>query len=213
MYLPSQFEETRIEVLRQLIAEHPLGMLVTLSGDGLNANHIPFLIDPEPAPFGTLRAHVARANPVWRDFSADIESLVVFQGPHTYITPSWYETKKQTGMVVPTFNYAVVHARGTLKAIEDQGWLRAFVERLTDRFEAPRSQPWKVTDAPDDFVQKLVGSIVGLEMPVSKLMGKWKVSQNRPAVDRAGVIEGLRERGDENAVAMAYEVALRAAES
>jgi transcriptional regulator len=209
MYLPSQFEETRVEVLHRLIAEYPLGMLVTLTTDGLNANHMPFLIDPDPAPFGTLRAHVARANPVWRDFSRDVESLVVFQGPHAYITPSWYQTKRETGMVVPTYNYAVVHARGPLTAIEDPEWLRTFVRRLTDRFEAQRKEPWNVSDAPSEFVEKMLRSIVGFEMPVSKLMGKWKVSQNRPAVDRAGVIAGLRESGDHDALAMADEVEQR----
>src|SRR6476620_7441269 len=152
MYSPSQFEETRIEELHALIRAHPLGTLITLGRAGLEANHIPFEVSADPAPFGTLRGHVARANPVWQDFSADTGVLVVFQGPSAYITPSWYETKRETGKVVPTYNYAVVHAYGSMRAIEDRVWLRALVGRLTDRFEAPRSQPWQVSDAPVDFV-------------------------------------------------------------
>jgi transcriptional regulator len=206
MYVPSHFEESRIEVLHQLIREHAQAALITLGPDGLNANHIPFELDPNPAPFGTLRAHVARSNPVWRDFSKDVESLVVFQGPQAYITPSWYETKKQTGKVVPTYNYMVVHAYGALRVVEDRQWLRGLVERLTNRFEGQRSAPWRVTDAPGEFVEQMLGAIVGLEIPVSRLVGKWKVSQNRPQADREGVVKGLRETGDSDGVAMALSV-------
>jgi transcriptional regulator len=203
MYLPSHFREERVDVVHQLIREHPLGALVTLGAEGLNANHIPFLIDPEPAPFGTLRAHVARANPVWREFSRETETLVLFQGPHVYVTPSWYATKRETGKVVPTYNYLVVHAYGPLRAIEDTDWLRSFVGRLTNRFEAAREEPWKITDAPADYIEKQLRAIVGIEIPVTRLLGKWKVSQNRPAADREGVARGLRETGDANAAAMA----------
>jgi transcriptional regulator len=206
MYVPSHFEESRIEVLHQLIREHAQAVLITLGPDGLDANHIPFELDPNPAPFGTLRAHVARSNPVWRDFSKDVESLVVFQGPQAYITPSWYETKKQTGKVVPTYNYMVVHAYGALRLVEDRQWLRGLVERLTNRFEGQRSAPWRVTDAPGEFVEQMLGAIVGLEIPVSRLVGKWKVSQNRPQADREGVVKGLRETGDPDGVAMALSV-------
>jgi transcriptional regulator len=209
MYSPSQFEETRVEVLHELIRAHPLGTLVTLGKAGLEANHIPFEVHPDPAPFGTLRAHVARANPAWRDFSADVGALVVFQGPSAYITPSWYAAKRETGKVVPTYNYAVVHAYGALRAIEDQSWLRALVGRLTGRFEAPRAQPWQVTDAPADFVENLLGAIVGLEIPVARLVGKWKMSQNRPATDHRGIVEGLRETQDVEAIEVARLVAER----
>ena len=203
MYLPKHFEETRVDVLHGLIHAHPLAALVTLSPGGLDANHIPFEIDPEPAPFGTLRGHVARANPVWRDFSRDIEALTVFQGPQAYISPAWYQTKKETGKVVPTFNYIVVHAYGSLRIIEDEAWLRGLVERLTTRHESGRAEPWKVSDAPEDFIKTQLRAIVGIEMPVTRLVGKWKVSQNRPAVDREGVVHGLGQMKDANAAAMA----------
>lgn len=127
MYLPSHFEETRIDVMHQLIRERPLATLVTLGADGLSANHIPFELDSAPAPLGALRCHVARANPVWRDFSAATEALVIFHGPQVYISPSWYETKKRSGEVVPTYNYAVVHAYGRLNVIDDRDWLRGLV--------------------------------------------------------------------------------------
>jgi len=203
MYTPSHFEETRVAVLHQLIREHALATFVTLGPEGLNANHIPFEIDPEPAPFGTLRGHVARGNPVWRDFSKEIEALLVFQGPQAYISPSWYPTKKETGKVVPTYNYIVVHAYGPLRPIEDRVWLRNLVERLTNRYEAARVEPWKITDAPADYIETMLGAIVGIEIPVTRLVGKWKASQNRPPVDRKGVISGLNEIGDADAATMA----------
>lgn len=206
MYLPLHFEETRVEVLHQLIRSHPLGALVTFGADGLNANHIPFEFDTNPAPSGTLRAHVARANPVWREFSRKVEPLVIFQGPQAYITPSWYQTKKETGKVVPTFNYVVAHAYGVMRVIEDADWLRKFVGGLTDRFEASRAQPWAVTDAPEDFVAMQLRAIVGIEISVTRLIGKWKTSQNRPAVDQRGVVAGLRESDDALARAMAAAV-------
>ncbi len=193
MYTPTQFEETRVDILHALIHQHPLGTLVTLGKSGIEANHIPFEVHPEPAPLGTLRAHVARANRVWQDFSPEIQTLVIFQGPGAYITPSWYAAKRETGKVVPTFNYAVVHAYGPMRAIEDRSWLRALVERLTNRFEAARPAPWQVGDAPAQFVDNLLGAIVGLEIPIARLLGKWKMSQNRPASDIAGIVTGLRE--------------------
>lgn len=207
MYLPPHFAESRTEVLRDLIAAHPLGALVTFGPDGLNANHIPFEYDPHPQPFGTLRGHVARANPLWREFSAQVEALVIFQGPQVYVTPSWYQTKKETGRVVPTFNYIVVHAYGEMRVIEDVDWLRRFVGGLTKRFEAPREAPWAVTDAPEDFIAAQLRAIVGIEIPVARLIGKWKASQNRPLQDQQGVVRGLRESADPAARAMADAVA------
>ena len=203
MYTPSHFEETRIEILHELMRQHPLATLVTLGSDGLNANHIPLELVPEPSPFGTLRGHVARSNPLWSDFNHEIETLVIFQGANSYISPSWYPTKKETGKAVPTWNYAVVHAYGSLKIIDDPVWLRGLVERLTNHHEATKPDPWKVSDAPENYIEPLLRAIVGIEIPISKISGKWKVSQNQPNVNRTGVIKGLREMNDDNATAMA----------
>lgn len=206
MYVPGHFAESRIDVLHGLVRAHPLGALVVHTLHGLDANHIPFEIDPEPAPFGTLRGHVARANPVWRDFSPEVGALVIFEGPHAYISPAWYASKQEHGKVVPTWNYAVVHAHGPLRVIDDPVWLRNFVEQLTNRHEAPRRDPWKVTDAPADFIDSTVGAIVGIEIPISRFTGKWKVSQNRSEKDRAGVAAGLTQQPNDAAAAMAQLV-------
>jgi transcriptional regulator len=196
MYVPPHFHEQRVEVLHRLIREHPLAALVTLSRDGLSADHIPFEIDAEPEPFGTLRGHVARANPVWRSFSQAVESLAIFSGPQAYVSPSWYPSKTETGEVVPTYNYVVVHAYGPLTIVHDRAWLRGLVNRLTKRFEAGRKPPWRVTDAPAPFIENQLGAIVGIEIPISRLIGKVKVSQNRARVDREGAARGLSEMTD-----------------
>jgi transcriptional regulator len=203
MHIPKYFEETRLETLHELIRAHPFGTLVTLTRDGLEANHIPFEIDPEPLPFGTLRGHIARANALWRNVSTEGEALAIFQGVDAYISPSWYPTKQETGKVVPTWNYAVVHAHGPLRMIDDRKWLREFVEKLTTRHEAGRVTPWKVTDAPAGYIEELLDAIVGLEMVVTRLVGKWKVSQNRPTRDQDGAAEGLLRDGSESSSAMA----------
>ena len=196
MYLPKHFEETRPEALHELIRAHPLGMLVTLNAAGLQANSVPFILDADPAGGpGILRAHVARANPLWRETRGDVEALVVFQGPQAYISPSWYPSKAEHGKVVPTWNYVTVQGRGTLRAVDDADWLRAFVTRLTTRHEAVQAQPWAVTDAPADYIDTMLRAIVGIEIPLTALTGKWKVSQNRPAADRAGVVAGLNAVG------------------
>jgi transcriptional regulator len=212
MYVPKQFEETRVEVLHELIRACPLGTLVTLTAAGLDANHIPFEVHPDPRPFGTLRAHVARANPVWRDMSPGTDALAIFHGADTYSSPAWSPSKRQTGQVVPTWNYVVVHAHGRPRFIDDRVWLRAFVEQLTDRHEAQRREPWKVTDAPADYIERQLGAIIGLEIPITRLVGKWKVSQNRPAEDRTGVVEGLRREGGDSAGTMADLVRRRTLE-
>ena len=206
MYQSSHFEEKRPEILRELMRAHPLGTLVTMGADGLNANHIPMVYNPQPAPFGTLRCHVARANPLSREFSKEFEALVVFQGPSIYISPSLYATKQETGKVVPTYNYAVVHAYGPLRVIDDAAWLRDFVSSLTDRHEEGRAEPWKLTDAPEDYVQQMLRAIIGIEIPLTRLIGKWKVSQNRPAADHAGIVKGLNEMEGVDAIAMARMV-------
>jgi len=209
MYLPNHFEESRVDVMHALAREHPLATLVTLGAGGLNANHIPLEVDPEPAPLGTLRGHVARANPVWRDLTAGVEALAIFQGPSTYVSPAWYATKRETGKVVPTYNYAVVHAYGPLRIVEDAAWLRGLVERLTRRFEAGRAEPWQVSDAPESFIAAQLRAIVGIEIPVGRLLGKWKLSQNRSAADRAGVMEGLAASADPAATAVARTMTRR----
>jgi transcriptional regulator len=203
MYLPAHFNEQRIEVLQQLIRVRPLGTLITLGSAGIEANHIPFELAPEPGPSGMLRGHVARANPVWRDYAKEIDALVIFHGPATYVSPAWYPTKNTTGEVVPTYNYVVVHAYGHLRIIDDVAWLRGLVSRLTERFEATRAEPWRVTDAPDSFIEKQLQAIVGIEIPIAKLIGKWKASQNRPEIDRAGVVAELSKATDADSLAMA----------
>lgn len=193
--------------MHALIHAHPLATLVTSAGGALEANHIPMLIDPAPAPHGTLRGHVARANPLWRERHEGGEALAVFQGPQTYVTPSWYPSKRDTGKVVPTWNYAVVHARGPLVVRDDLAWLRDLVSRLTDLQEAGWPQPWGIADAPADYIERMLEAIVGIEIPVVQLQGKWKVSQNRSEADRAGVIDGMVRRGDAHALVMAELVA------
>ena len=195
MYVPRHFAETRVDVLHDLIRRHPLGTLVVAAPAGLEASHVPFEISPDPAPFGTLRCHVARANPIWQKLAADRQVLVVFQGEQTYVSPSWYVAKQENGKVVPTWNYAAVHAYGIATAVHDAAWLRRMVEDLTNRHEHDRADPWKVSDAPADYVEKLLGAIVGMEIPVTQLIGKWKVSQNRSVADRQGVIAGLEADG------------------
>ncbi|MGH8809626.1 MAG: FMN-binding negative transcriptional regulator, partial [Noviherbaspirillum sp.] len=173
----------------------------------LNANHLPFELDCTSAPFGTLRAHVARANPVWRNCDPDLDALVVFQGAQAYISPSWYPTKKENGRAVPTWNYMVVHAFGRVRAIDDAAWLHALLEQQSARYEAGRPQPWKIDDAPADYIEKMLAALVGIEIRITRLIGKWKVSQNQPQVNRAGVEQGLRDDGGEQAIAMADAVA------
>jgi transcriptional regulator len=210
MYLPAHFEEGRTEVLHALIARHPLGTLVTQHRDGaLRADPVPFLIEPGPTERGTLRGHVARTNPLWRESRGEVEALVVFQGAQSYISPAWYPAKAEHGKVVPTWNYVVVQARGALRAIDDAAWVRALVTRLTERHEASRDEPWHVADAPPDYIDSMLRAIVGIEIELSSLVGKWKVSQNRSAADREGVAAALAALGtrDGDAAAMAAHVA------
>lgn len=210
MYVPAHFDEPALPVLHALVASHPLGAWITHARGALLVNHLPFLLDGTRGPHGTLVGHVARANPVWKAFSTEVESVVVFQGPEAYITPSWYPTKGETGKTVPTWNYAVVHAHGMPRAIEDREWLRAHVTALTDAHEADEAVPWRVTDAPADFIEALLGAIVGIEIPIASLVGKWKASQNRSAPDRLGVVSGLTARGAAGSLAMAALVKERA---
>jgi transcriptional regulator len=205
MYQPPHFREDRIEVQHGLIRSHPLGLLVTAGGGGLMANAIPFLVYPDESGFGTLRAHVARGNPQWRDLAAVEECLVVFQGPHSYVSPSWYATKQETGKVVPTWNYVTVHAWGRPRVIEDAAWLRRQLDDLTASQENRRAPPWAVGDAPAPFIASQMKGIVGVEIPVARIEGKWKVSQNRADSDRAGVVAGLTAESDDEMAALVRE--------
>ncbi len=203
MYLPEAFAEPRIEVLHRLMRARPLATLVTFSAGGLDANHIPLHLADEPAPLGTLRGHVARANPLWRESARAEEVLAIFHGPQAYVTPSWYATRAETGKVVPTWNYAVVHAHGPLRVVEEPEWLWSHLQELTSHKEAERAEPWRMSDAPRNYIEGLMGTIVGIEITISRLTGKWKTSQNQPPRNRAGVVSGLRERGGGDALEMA----------
>ena len=196
MYQPPAFREDRIEVQHDLIRAHPLGLVITAGPAGLLANSIPFLVDSGASEKGTLRGHLARANPQWHELAAVDECLVVFQGPQEYITPSWYATKRETGKVVPTWNYVAVQAWGRPTVIEDANWLRRQIDDLTRSRERTRSAPWQVGDAPASFLGAQIQGIVGVEIAIARIEGKWKVSQNRPEADRMGVVAGLREAGE-----------------
>ena len=195
MYVPKHFAEERTEVLHAAIARTGLATLVTLAPDGLVATHLPLVLDGTAGPLGTLYGHVARGNPQWRDFDPNVDALAIFLGPEAYISPSWYATRRETGRVVPTWNYLTVHAYGSLRTFDDPDGLRAHVTRLTDRQEAERDDRWRVSDAPDDFVDGMLKGIVGLELPIARLEGKWKMSQNRPAPDQQGAMVGLEATG------------------
>jgi len=193
VYLPPPFKEDRVDVLHEAIRRAGLATLVTVTPDGLIASHVPMLLDPEPAPCGTLIGHLAKPNPQAR--GAIGEALAIFEGPDAYITPSWYATKRATGKVVPTWNYVAIHAYGIVEFFADKARLREIVTRLTERHEAARADPWAVSDAPADFIDGMLNGIVGFALPIKRLEGKWKMSQNRPAEDRAGVIAGLTAEG------------------
>lgn len=205
MYLPAHFEESRPEAHLALIQEHPLATLVT-RGEALDANHIPLQFAPLVGKAGVLRGHVARANPLWRQLGDGTPALAIFHGPEAYVTPNWYPTKREHGKAVPTWNYAVVHVHGTLRAIEDADWLRSQVEELTRQEEAAFPHPWSVADAPADYIDKMIAAVVGIELTIERMVGKWKTSQNQPAANRAGVVAGLAESSPAG-IAMAALVA------
>ncbi|MDJ1158127.1 FMN-binding negative transcriptional regulator [Chelatococcus sp. SYSU_G07232] len=209
MYQPPAFREDRIEVQHELMRRHPLALLVTLGSGGLVANPVPFVLDAAAGEKGVLRAHLARANRQWRDADPAVEVLAIFSGAEHYITPSWYETKRATGKVVPTWNYVIVQAYGRLVATEDAAWLRRQIAALTAAQEAGRQEPWAIEDAPEDFVAAQLKGIVGIELTITRIEAKWKASQNRPAADRAGVVAGLEREGTAEALAMAAVVAAR----
>lgn len=196
MYNPKHFQESRPEILGAFMRAHPFATLVSLGGEGLIGTHLPLLWDPEPAPHGMLTGHIARPNPHGKSARGDMESLAIFHGAQAYISPNWYPSKREHGKVVPTWNYVAVHAYGTLRIVDDAEWLRRLVTRLTDLHEGFSAVPWKVTDAPDAFIDQMLKGIIGVELALTRVEGKWKLSQNRPEPDQAGTIAGLDARGD-----------------
>ncbi len=195
MYIPRHFAETRPAELHRIIRENPLGMLVTQTAAGLDANHIPFELDADARPCGTLRGHVARANPLSSWTSQNPEVLVVFRGPEGYVSPNWYPTKQETHRHVPTWNYEVVQAHGRMRVIDDRRFVSAIVARLTQTHEAGESNPWKMSDAPRDYLEEMLKMIVGIEIELVRLEGKRKLSQNRDIRDFQGAVRALQERG------------------
>lgn len=205
MYIPQQFDEPRTEIMHELIRAKPLATLVVLTANGLDANHIPLHLSLD-SPLGILRGHVARSNPIWKEYQENVDVLAIFHGPDTYISPSWYATKSEHGKVVPTWNYAVAHAYGRLRVIHDAAWIRKQLDFLTLENEASFKVPWKISDAPSDFTDNLIKAIVGVEITITKLMGKWKVSQNQPSQNQLSVVYGLSNRDDQDALAIAQLV-------
>jgi len=204
MYLHPDHRFTDPEAALALLAAHPLGSWVCAGADGLVANHLPFFLDRGRGPRGTLVGHVSRANPVWRQLDADgSTSVVVFQGPQAYVSPGWYPGKARDGRVVPTWDYAVVHAHGRARAVHDRAWLRAMLDRLTDAHEAGRPAPWHVADAPADYLDALLGGIVGIELPIDRLESRLKASQDEARDDRVGTVQGLRRQPGDAARQMA----------
>jgi transcriptional regulator len=195
MYVPEHFREIRLPLLQAFIDQHPLAALVTLTSEGLTANHIPMQGKLESGRNGWLRGHIARANPLWRELSEGAAVLAVFTGAERYISPGWYPSKREHGKAVPTWNYAAVHISGSIRFIEDRAWLHALVNSLTDIHERARPDPWHVSDAPEDFIEVMLRAIVGFEITVTSTVGKFKGSQNRSATDRAAVTNALLTEG------------------
>lgn len=197
MYQPPLNREDRPEVMHQLIREQPLGLLISAGSQGLLANSIPFVLHTDDVSPAVLECHMAIANPQWRDLTHGAEVLIVFQGPQAYVTPSWYPAKREHGKTVPTWNYVVVQVRGKAYAVEDRAWLMRHLNELTDQNEAPLPEPWKVSDAPDSYVDSMLKGIKAVRIEVTSMAGKWKLSQNRSRADRKGVVHGLGAQGGE----------------
>jgi transcriptional regulator len=206
MYEPSHFKVEDRAALHEVMRAHPLATLVTMGEGGLIANPVPFVLHAEEGEQGVLRAHLARPNPQWKAIAAGAETLVIFTGVERYVTPAWYASKKEHGKVVPTWNYVTVQARGPARAIEDGGWLHTHLEALTAQQERPRDEPWAVTDAPEPFINALSRGIVGIEIEIASLAGKFKLSQNRPEADKHGVLNGLSADPESESQAMAVMV-------
>jgi transcriptional regulator len=202
MYIPRANQETRLPVLHELIRAEPLAALVTMTSGGLFASHIPLVLDAEAAPFGVLRGHLARANAQWQEIDRSVEALAIFSGPGHAISASWYPSTQETGENVPTWNYVTVHAYGPVEVIEDPAWLMEHLHQLTQESEAPNPEPWKIEDAPPAYIENMLRGIVGIELRVSRIEGKWKASQNRDERDRLGVVRGLEALNTPASLAM-----------
>lgn len=202
MYIPRFNEETRPEVLHGLIDSQPLATLITVGSSGLIATHLPAVLHRDEGPQGTLRCHLSRANPQWRELNPAIEALAIFSGPQHYITPNWYPEKATDGKVVPTWNYAVVHAYGPITLNEDPAWLLTHLHTLTAQHEAASPTPWRVSDAPSDYIASQIKGIIGVEIPIRRLEGKWKVSQNKSDRTRNAIQRGLADLDTPESLAM-----------
>lgn len=209
MYLPTAFRQDDIAELHAQILANPFVLLASVGSDGVQASHLPVLLEPEEGEFGTLYGHFARANPHWRELQQGGEALAVFSGPDAYVSPSWYPAKAEHGKVVPTWNYIAVHARGPVELIGDPERLLQIVSRLTDRHEAARPQPWAASDAPREYLDAMLRAIVGFALPIRRLEGKWKLGQNRSAADQTGVRDGLAASTDPREQAMATRMTLQ----
>jgi len=199
MYTPAHFREDRLPVLHAFMAEHPFATLITHGDSGISATHLPLALDTTAEP-GVLRGHVARANPHWKTIGDGADALVIFQGPQAYVSPQWYPSKKDGGRTVPTWNYISVHARGRVRTVQDAEWLLRNVSDLSDRAESKFAEPWAVSDAPADYVEKMLRAIVGVEITITALEGTWKLSQNKTETDKTGVMDGLTARDDASRV-------------
>ncbi len=197
MYVPTDFDEPRTEVLHALIAQHPFGTLVTHGKSGLDANHIPLLLNADEGRLGVLHAHVARANPVWRDVADGDEVLVIFRAGDAYISPNWYPSKHEHHKQVPTWNYRVVHAHGRIAIRDDERFVRGVVGRLTRTHEAAQPVPWKMSDGPKDYIDAMLKAIVGIEIEITRLEGKLKLGQNKEARDIVGAGQALKATGEQ----------------
>ncbi len=195
MYIPPAFKEDDLNRQHELIRQHPLGLLISSSADGLQASPLPFHLVADGSSFGRLQGHLSRANPHLRTLDGG-DVLIVFKGGDAYVTPTWYRSKTEHGKVVPTWNYVMVQVRGTVRVIDDHEWLRSQITRLTHDHESSRPEPWHVTDAPSSYIDGQINGIVGLEIEIRQIEGKWKVSQNRPEADRRGVADGFQSSGD-----------------
>lgn len=203
MYVPSHFAVRQADALHRFMRAHPFAAIVIQTDGGLSADHVPLLLEPEPPPAGMLLGHVARANPLWKHAGEGVPCLVVFRGVEHYVSPNGYASKARTGKVVPTWNYEAVHVNGTIRAIDGRNWLRRFLEALTREHERTQSKPWRIDDAPADYVNTMLGAIVGIEIVIERIVGKAKLSQNQPPENRASLLAALRVSGDPASIAMA----------